>query len=382
MKTERIMSAVRFTLCLTMLLAFGCASFEITSMPTADIYENGAKIGTTPYSFSLMSGERRFTLKRAGYVDEEVVVSSLDDPELHYRMRWVGRTRIDTLPRGARVTKAISGELLGTAPFGYRLAEPEDVRIELDGFEPVEIEIEPNETYLIELKPKGGFKSVFYKQILFVSDSGPVEIFDRMAGERVGVTPVELDIEAGTELEYRSAGCRTQVALISKNAPRRIRISLEPLTKVTLVGPEGAGVYRPGGTRQLGKLPFTIEVDRDVMYEVRKQGYYDSSLVLTPGMPSEINVNMKKIPYKTIETTPPGAEVYRLGGLEKLGTTPYRTMVDNERVFEIKKPGFHPKVIGVGPGSPVSLDVPLVPARDDPDAAAISTLDSPVVDSF
>ncbi|VGO17230.1 hypothetical protein PDESU_05826 [Pontiella desulfatans] len=383
MKEKTWNGLVRGALLLALLGTFGCTSFVLTSTPSATIYEDGQKIGQTPYSFNLMSGYRAFTLKRYGYVEEEFTVTSLDPKTLHFDLQWVGRTRIDSRPPGAQLLRKEDGEILGTTPCGLHLASGERVVVQLKGYETVERDLVPNETYMVELKPTSGYKSAYYKDIMFVSDQGSVSIYDRVAGERIGVTPARLNVEAGAALEYRLPGFRSKYALVSRNAPHRIVIELEPLTQVTISGPAGAQVYRAGGIEKLGEVPYTVQVDGDALFEVKKQGCYDRSVAVSADSPSRLLVDLEEVPYKTIVTDPPGADVYRLGGLEKLGTSPFTTVIDGERVFEIKKKGYRPYVIGMGPSSPQQLSVPLsqVP-RDDPDAAAIGTIDSDVVESF
>lgn len=366
-----------------MLLMFGCSSFRMSSTPAADIYENGEMIGRTPYEFNLMSGARTFTLKRYGYVEEDVQVTSLDPKRLHVDLQWVGRTRVETRPPGAKVLRKEDGEVIGTTPCGLFLKRGETVVVRLKGYETIERYLTPNERYVIDLKSETGVKSAFYKDIMFVSEQGPVAIYDRVAGERIGVTPVRLNVEAGSNLEYRLPGYRPKNALISRNAPHRIIIELEPLTQVTITGPAGAQVYRAGGIEELGEVPYMVDVEGDALFEVRKEGFYERSIAVSPQSPSRLNVQLEQIPYKTIVTDPPGADVYRLGGLEKLGTAPFTTVIDGERVFEIKKEGYRPSVIGMGPSSPQQMEVPLNPVpRDDPDAAAIRSLDSSVIESF
>ena len=52
-------------------LISGCASFEVKTTPEkAEIYEGDKKIGVTPYQFDQFSGERKFTLKKPGYVEK------------------------------------------------------------------------------------------------------------------------------------------------------------------------------------------------------------------------------------------------------------------------------------------------------------------------
>lgn len=367
----------------TLLLNVGCSTFQMTSSPTADIYENGEKIGRTPYSFNLMSGARTFTLKKFGYVEEEITVTSLDSKKMHFDLQWVGKTRITTTPPGASVVRVEDGEILGETPCGLHLGREERVALKLKGYEVIERDLVPNETYSIQLTSDAGFKTAFYRDIMFTSQQGPVEIYDRIAGEQIGITPVRLNVEAGAALEYRLNGHEPKYDLISRNAPHRINIVLKPKIQITLMGPRGAEVYRAGGVEKLGVLPLLVDVDGNTLYEIKKDGYYDRSVAVAPDSPSRLKIQLKEIPYKTIETDPPGADVYRLGGLEKLGTAPFRVKVEGERVFEIKKKGFKPSVVGVGPTSPSSLSVPLSPIpRDDPDAAAIGSLDSDVVDQF
>ena len=383
MKKRIIQWAARWVLCLPLLLAFGCASFELSSEPPADIYENGEKIAVTPYHFQLMSGVRRFTLRIPGYVEEEVPVSSLDPKRMHFQMQRVGRTKIDTFPGGATITRMVDRAKRGVTPCNLRISVPETVVVKLDGFEPVELDLVPNQRYELELVPTRGFKSAYYKKVAFTSDIGLVEIYDRLAGEVIGTTPVQLNIEAGSELEYRRAGYKPRTDLISRRAPLRIHIELDPLTVVTLTAEPGTQVYRAGGIERIGEVPFTVEVGQSTLFELKKEGYYDFSIAVAPGSPKKLAVALKKIPYKTIVTEPAGAEIYRLGGFEKLGVSPYTTVVDSERTFEIKKTGFKSEVIGMGSDSPSQLNVSLSTApRDDPDAAALGTLDSNVISTY
>lgn len=374
---------IRCSFLLVILLGFGCSSFRLASVPPAEIYENGQKIGQTPYEFNLMSGSRTLTLKRYGYVEREISVSSVDTRRMNIALEWIGNTRIISRPPGAQVVRIKDKEKLGVAPCALHLARPERVLISLKGYESVERDLEPNERYIVELKSKSGYKSTFHKDTMFVSEQGPVVIYDRVEGRQIGVTPVRLNVEVGSALEYRLPGHKSELTLISRNAPYRIMIKLEPLTRVTIAEPVGAEVYHVGGTESIGQVPYVVEVDGHAIFELKKEGYYERQFTIYPGAPARMKIPLKEIPYKTIVTDPPGGEVYRLGGLEKLGNAPFRTIVDEERVFEVKKRGFKTSIIGMGTSSPSKLNVHLnATPRDDPDAAAIGTLDSNVVESF
>lgn len=374
--------------CLVMLLISlggGCSTFQLASTPGADIYENGDLIAHTPYRFKLISGNRILTLKRFGYVEEEVKVSSLDRKKLHVDLQWIGKTRIDTQPQGAEVVRIGDGEIIGTTPCSLYLSRPDRVVLKLKGFEWVERHLTPNRSYEVELKLQSGFRAAFYRNIMFVSDQGAVEIYDQVAGESIGITPARLRVKAGAALEYRLSGHRGASDLITRTTPPRVLIELQEIVRVTMTGPEGALVYRAGGLEKIGSLPFTVEVEGSALYEIKKEGYYDRSIAIAPASPSLLNIELKEIPYKTILSDPPGADIYRLGGLEKLGTAPFRTIVKEERIFEIKKKGYRSAVIGMGPSSPAMLSVPLSPVpRDEPysDSAAVGVLSGDMLESF
>ena len=58
------------------LIVNGCASFELVSVPNgAEVYEEEERIGVTPFLFDQFSGERFFTIKKKGYVEQDVMIS-------------------------------------------------------------------------------------------------------------------------------------------------------------------------------------------------------------------------------------------------------------------------------------------------------------------
>lgn len=381
MKRFFIRNPVEWMLCVSLTLAMGCTSFTLTSKPPADLYDDGVKLGTTPYSFELVSGTHTFTLKKFGYVEKEVSVSSIGSRRVHVNLEWVGRTRIDSSPRGASIVRVANGEKLGITPCGMHLSRMERVRISLEGFEPIERDLIPNKKYTQELKPIPGFK--YCRDISFSSTQGAVGIYDRVTDKMLGVTPCQLNLEAGSAIEYRLMEHKPQFELIGRNAARFIQIKLDPIIWVVISGLPDTQIYRAGGVEYVGEVPFRVEVDGDLLFEIKKAGYYDQTVAVSTDSPLLFWVKLKKIPYTTIITDPPAAEIYRVGGREKLGESPFTVESKNERVLEIKKLGFEPLVIGVGIGSPSEMNISLTPlSRTDSDAVAVGELDNPVVNSF
>lgn len=375
---------VLFGLMLGMIgLGTGCSSFRLSSTPGADIYENDEKIGHTPFSFNVMSGERTFVLKRFCYVEEELTVSPLDRRKIHIDLYMIGKTRIDSEPPSAQVVRLEDGEVLGTTPCALFLERSDRVVLKLRGHEHFERDLIPNQNYMVKLKPLPGYQATYYRVVDFVSDQGNVEIYDRSAGVKLGRTPVNLRVRAGTDLEYRLEGYEPGFDIISRQAPRRIEIKLQSLTSVLLEEPEGAEVYRAGGSEKIGTIPFHVETEGNALYDIKKEGFHDHSIALSPDSPASMSIDLKEITYKTIQTNPPGADVYRLGGLEKIGTAPLSLVIEGERVFEIKKEGYHSTVVGIGPSSSSTLNVSLSPVPvEDPNAAAVGTLSVDMVESF
>ena len=90
----------------SVVLGSGCASFELTSIPEgAVLFEGTERIGSTPYPFDQFSGERIFTVKKSGYVEQEVLVSSLDQKSVEVQLDRVKTTVLNTVPTDVRVVR-------------------------------------------------------------------------------------------------------------------------------------------------------------------------------------------------------------------------------------------------------------------------------------
>jgi hypothetical protein len=102
----------------SVLLWSGCASFELTSIPEgAVLFEGTEQIGSTPYPFEQFSGERVFTVKKAGYVEQDVLISSLDQKSVEVRLDRVRTTILNTVPTDVRVVRTGDSKELGKNVF-------------------------------------------------------------------------------------------------------------------------------------------------------------------------------------------------------------------------------------------------------------------------
>ncbi len=357
-KTGRGFAAAAGVLCL---LVSGCASFKLTSVPEhAAVFEGKVHIATTPYSFDQFSGERTFTLRKAGYVEKEITISSLDRQVTHVRLEKVKTTTLNTVPTDVRVVRTGDSKLLGRTSLELALDRVEVVVLEKEGYKPHPMSLMPNRKYKVEMKPLEGFKSVY-----FTSDPAGAFISDRTVGDVIAQTPARISAEEGTEFEFRMEGYQPAYFMLNKRTPRRVFVELLPFPTVTLHSLEGAEIYAVGGGDKLGSVPFMQEIKEVRAFEVRKEGYYTASVTISPESPPDVAVELEPIPLKTIITDPAGAKISRIGEDQALGTAPFKLLADSERLIQISAKGYARRIIGLGPDSPETITITLEPlARD------------------
>lgn len=340
----------------------GCASFELHSNPEgALVYENERSIGTTPYSFTLFSDKREFTVQKEGYVEQVVSISPLDRKQMQLNLVRILKTSVHTVPPGAAVERSVNGAKLGKTSLDLRLAKPESVVLTKKGYEPRTIKLVPNQVYRIELKALEGFR-----EIAISSTPTGVSISNRSIGDKIAETPALITAEEGTEFEFRKEGYRPQIIMVNKRSPENVHIAMVPLSTVTIRSEEGAAVYLAGSSDQVGEVPYTEHIENDRIFEIRKEGYYPAIVAATADESIQIDVPLKKIPFKSICTTPAEAEIFRFGRHELLGMSPLNLLVDSERLIEIRKEGYEPQVLSIGSDSPETIDLILkkTPAND------------------
>jgi hypothetical protein len=346
------------SLCLILpLLALlsGCASFELRSTPDgATVYENGDFMATTPYKFTLFSDVRKFTIIKEGYVETSVSISPLDLKYIDVKLQEVKKTSVNTVPPGAIVRRSADDIKLGTTSLELRLSKPLSIVLKKEGYETVTMMAEPNQFYRVKLKALEGFR-----EIRFSSSPPGVSVSNRAIGDTIAQTPSTLTAEEGTEFDFKMEGFLPQTVLVNKRTPGHMHIEMVPISVVTIVSEEGAAIFRPGGSEKVGDVPFRQQMAIDGIYEVRKDGYYPEMVAVSAASSATYTVPLSKIPYKEIKTTPEGAEIFRFGRRELLGTSPLKLLVETERLIEVGKEGYEPQVLSIGADSPENIEVQL-----------------------
>ena len=339
----------------------GCASFELTSLPPGVArYEREPSVGQTPYGFDQFSGERTFTLRAEGYVDQEVTVSSLDPKGKHVVLQLVKVTELNSVPTDVLVTRLRDNQELGSTSLALALTRPERVQLEKEGYRSRQLTLVPNQRYKVEMEPLEGFRSV-----LFSSKPTGAQISDRSVGDAIAATPARISAEEGTEFEFTLEGYQPAYYMMNKRSPRKVFVELIPVPTVTLHSEDGAAVYGAGGGEKLGDVPYTQQI-RDVRaFEIRKTGYYPKTATVSPESPAEVYVKLEAIPLKRIVSVPAGAMIARIGKRELLGTAPLSILAGSERLIEVYMEGYVGRIIGLGPDSPEEIIVELQPVVRD-----------------
>ena len=343
------------------LIFSGCASFELETFPEkAEIYEAEEKIGETPYRFEQFSGERKFTLKKSGYVEKELTISSLGEKDSNIKLEKVKKTTLNTVPTDVRVIRTRDSVELGRTSLSLPLFKPEVVVLEKEGYKSYPLTLEPNQTYRIDMEPLEGFKSVYFS----TTPSG-AEISDRSVGDIISKTPSLVSAQEGTEFEFNLKGYQPSFYMINKRSPDRVFVELIPVPQVTIDSLFGAEIFGAAGGEKLGEVPYTELIKEVRAFEIRKAGYYPKTVTVSPESPSDIFVKLEPIPIKRIITSPEGAIVARIGQNEVLGMAPINILAGSERLIEISLDGYAKRVIGIGPDSPDEITIELQPLAKD-----------------
>lgn len=343
------------------LIFSGCASFELETFPEkAEIYEAEEKIGETPYRFEQFSGERKFTLKKSGYVEKELTISSLGEKDSNIKLEKVKKTTLNTVPTDVRVIRTRDSVELGRTSLSLPLFKPEVVVLEKEGYKSYPLTLEPNQTYRIDMEPLEGFKSVY-----FLTTPSGAEISDRSVGDIISKTPSLVSAQEGTEFEFNLKGYQPSFYMINKRSPDRVFVELIPVPQVTIDSLFGAEIFGAAGGEKLGEVPYTELIKEVRAFEIRKAGYYPKTVTVSPESPSDIFVKLEPIPIKRIVTSPEGAIVARIGQNEVLGMAPINILAGSERLIEISLDGYAKRVIGIGPDSPDEITIVLQPLAKD-----------------
>jgi len=339
-----------------------CERVLIMSDPTgAELYVDGAGcVGHTPYRMDYDKPYRSFKIRAYGYAPQKFTVP--EDPEDHI-MISLDRddvVMVDSKPKNAQILDP-DGNDLGSTPLAIPASEVRTFTLFKDGYYSQDFTFDKNtpNPLVIELERQ--------PVIIVYSDPAGAHVVHR--GVTLGQTPFRQLINEDMELEIESERYYTKKITIAPDSPRAVEVVLEPKPYVTIDSdPSGAQLYRSGGIELVGATPIEVLIEKDTAFEIQLDGYDIKPFMLSPNSSSSVTVplvaslasNEKTI---LIDSEPSGAEVYRPGGAELIGTTPFEQRVRGERTYELHLTGYKTKVVTVATDS--SDHVVFALARDE-----------------
>jgi len=192
--------------------------------------------------------------------------------------------------------------------------------------------------------------------VLLVSKPPKAKVYQ--AGKLLGETPLKVDASSAVVLDLTKAGYNTTRVVLDPSSPPRTIVQLQRKPTVIINStPENATVYMNG--RPVGKTPFVCMANKVTTLEVGAERHGTETITVSPDSPSRINVKLKPLPYVTVDSVPSGAKLYRLGGLQLIGTTPVSLLVENDTALELHKPGYEVKIFSLSPDAGRSVKIPL-----------------------
>ncbi len=319
----------------------------------ADLYVDGVgRVGTTPYKVDYSKPYRTFEVKSEGYATRTFTVP--EDPEEHLmvELERAETVLLVTKPKNAEILDA-DGNILGATPLDVPGNEARIYTIRKDGYYPSHVNVDENTAspVVVELE----------RQPIILIETDPEGARIVYRGVMIGQTPFRHLVEEAMDVEIKADRCYSKTITLTPESPRYVEIQLDPMPYVTIESdPAGAELYRSGGVELVGNTPIEVLIEKDTAFEMHKDGYDIKPFTLSPQSKSGVTVPLVKslsAMEKTvlIDSTPSGAEVYRPGGAELIGKTPFKQRVRGERTFELHLAGYQTKIVTVATDSADSV---------------------------
>ncbi|WP_372796236.1 PEGA domain-containing protein [Pontiella sp.] len=337
----------------------GCAPVTLSSEPSgALVYEKGHAdkvLGTTPFRVNLVANEKELVVRKPGYFSKTVVVSPVDPESINVKLLRREKVLLLSKPEGAELF--VNGKRIGRTPYRIDYKKPwREIEVRAPGYASINYEIpeDPEGDIMIDMERDNS--------VLITSKPKNADVFTAN-GQALGTTPLSVPAEEARDLELRKDGYYAKAFKVDAetDSPFLVELDREPIV-IVYTEPEGALVVHRGVT--LGQTPFRQLVQHDMDLELVYDRYKTAEIIIAPDSPREVHVQLEKKPYVTISSNPSGAQLYRFGGIELIGTTPVEVLVNKETSFEVHKEGYDIKPFSLSPESSRQVTVPLKKSAD------------------
>ena len=332
----------------------GCAPVTLSSNPSgAQVYIKGKdqSIGATPLRVNLMAADKELVVRKSGYFSQTVVLSPIDPENINVKLLRRDKVLLLSKPDGAELFVKGEGRV-GRTPYRIDYKKPwRTFEVKAAGYAPINFTIpeDPEGDVMIDLERDNS--------VLIVSKPKNADVFTE-DGKLVGTTPVGIPAEELRNLELRKDGYYTKIFVIDEDSesPFMVELEREPIV-IVYSDPIGAEVIHRGVT--LGITPYRHLVKSDMDIKLVYDRYETKEIMIAPDSPREVRVALDPKPFITIRSRPSGAQLYRSGGIELLGTTPVEVLIERDTAFEIHMEGFDIKPFTLSSQSNRDVIVPL-----------------------
>jgi hypothetical protein len=332
----------------------GCAPVTLSSEPSgAQVYikDNDQLLGKTPLKVNLVANAKELVVRKNGYFSKTVVVSPIDPESINVKLLRRDKVLLLSKPEGAEIFVEGVGRV-GRTP--YRINYTKEWRtfeIKAEGYAP--------HSYTIPDDPEGDIMVDMERDnsVMIVSKPKKAEVFTT-DGQPLGTTPLAVPAEEKRFLELRKEGYYSQEfeVDIESESPYLVEMEREPIV-IVYTEPAGAEIIHRGVT--LGITPYRQLVKADMDLELTYERYVTKEITISPDSPRDVNVFLELKPYVTIHSNPEGAQLFRSGGVELLGTSPVEVLIEKDTAFEMHKAGYDIKPFTLSSESSRDVTVPL-----------------------
>jgi hypothetical protein len=333
----------------------------LTEPVSAELHVEGiGRVGVTPYKMDYDQPHRTFLIKADGYASRTFSVP--EDPENHITINLDRdeSVRLVTRPKNAEVFD-FDANHLGSTPLYIPAEEERTYIVRKDGYQSSQVTVnrETANPIVVEL----------VREPVVLINSEPEGAHIEYQGVILGQTPFRHMILGDMKIVVKAERHYDKQIILTRKSPEAVNVQLEPMPYVTITSePQGGMLYLSGGVELVGATPIEVLIEEDSAFELHKAGYDIKPFSLSPQSSSSVTVPLVQsiaALEKTIliDSTPSGAEVYRPGGAELIGTTPLEQRVRGERSFELQLDGYRTKIVSVATDSADSVVFAL--ARDE-----------------
>ncbi|MCF7849066.1 MAG: PEGA domain-containing protein [Kiritimatiellales bacterium] len=353
MRTKLFVKAVAVAVVSVAFISVGCAPVTISSTPAgAEVYDKGTGelVGETPTKVNIYHSGRKVLVKKPGYFAKTVDVKSNSPKSVSVDMTPMDRLILTSQPSGAEIYVPGQDRPVGRTPFelsqtgvSYELRlsgyKNKMVSVPSDPERNVRVELQREPTVMLSSKPGGAMVS--------------------QSGKFLGETPLAVEAAGTVALDIRKAGYNAKKITLGPKSAAQTTVVLDREPSVIIYSKPANAVVSLNG-RVVGKTPFSYLATEQATFEVKADKFYPAKVTVSSKSPSRVDAVLKPMPYVTIDSAPTGANLFRLGGVEQVGTTPVSILIATDTMLELRKPGYEVKTFALSSASEKNVKVTLV----------------------